>query len=104
MGIHSPNKRMSIIQKLFKFSVPIEDLVTIYILYIRSVLENSAVVWHSSLTREQSNDLERVQKVALKIMLKDKYVSYENALAATSLQSLSDRRSHLCKQFALKCF
>ena len=32
-------------------------------------------------------------------MMKDNYVSYENALAVTSLQSLS----HLCKKFALKC-
>merc|ERR1711954_337974 len=37
-------KRMSILQNLYSFSVPLQDLVEIYILYIRSVIENSAVV------------------------------------------------------------
>ena len=61
-------KRMTILQNLFKFSVPLEDLVMIYILYIRSVVENSAVVWHSSLTQGQVLEIERVQKVALWII------------------------------------
>ena len=38
-------KRMVILHRLGKFSLPISDLVNIYILYIRSVLEQSAVVW-----------------------------------------------------------
>ena len=58
-------KRMTILQNLFKFSVPLEDLVMIY---IRSVVENSAVVWHSSLTQGQVLEIERVQKVALWII------------------------------------
>ena len=37
-------KRMTILHKLGKFSLPIEDLLNIYILYIRSVLKQSAVV------------------------------------------------------------
>jgi hypothetical protein len=44
-------KRMTILQKLYAFNVPEEELLEIYILYIRSVLESSAVVWHSSLTQ-----------------------------------------------------
>ena len=96
-------KRMTILQNLFKFSVPLEDLVVIYILYIRSVVENSAVVWHSSLTQGQVLEIERVQKVALRIILKKDYISYENALEITSLPKLSDRRVHLCQTFAKKC-
>ena len=96
-------KRMTILQNLYKFSVPLEDLVLIYILYIRSVVENSAVVWHSSLTKGQALEIERVQKVALRIILKHDYLNYENALKITSLPTLSDRRVHLCKTFAKKC-
>ena len=35
-------KRMIILQNLFKFDLPAEELVHIYILYIRSVVEKSA--------------------------------------------------------------
>ena len=44
------NGRMRMLHKLVEFNVPVEDLITIYILYIRSVLEQSCQVWHSSLT------------------------------------------------------
>ena len=37
-------KRMSIIINLFKFSVPQEELVHIYTLYIRSVVEQACIV------------------------------------------------------------
>ena len=96
-------KRMSILQNLYSFSVPLQDLVEIYILYIRSVIENSAVVWHSSLTQGQAMEIERVQKVALKIILKSDYIDYNNALSITCLPTLLDRRIQLCKTFAVKC-
>ena len=44
-------KKMTILRKLNEFAVPVEELVNIYILFIRSKLEQSAVVWHSSITR-----------------------------------------------------
>ena len=74
----------------------------IYILQIRSKLEQSAVVWHSSLTQKCKNKLERVQKSALRIILGDQYLSYRNALKALNLQSLDERRESLCLKFAKK--
>ena len=94
---------MTLLHKLYEFTVPIEDLVDIYILYIRSVLESSAVVWHSSLTQGQEFEIERVQKVALRIILKEEYDCYTNALSLCSLQTLRDRRNHLSLTFAQKC-
>ena len=96
------NARMILLRKLSEFGAPIEQLKTIYTLYIRSVLEQSAVVWHSSLTQENSEDLSRVQKSACKIILKNKYESYEKSLEVLDLQDLSDRRQNLCKDFATK--
>ena len=58
-------KRMRILHKLYDFSVPVEDLVDVYILYIRSVLEQSAVVWNSSITKGEQLEIECVQKCAL---------------------------------------
>ena len=57
------NARMRMLHKLVEFNVPVEDLLTIYILYIRSVLEQSCQMWHSSLTFENLTDIERVQKM-----------------------------------------
>ena len=91
---------MGILHRLNEYDVPIEDLVLIYIIYIRSVLEQSAVVWHSSLTTENRDDLERVQKTALKIILKNQYQSYESALQKMSLETLDHRRELLCLNFA----
>ena len=61
--------RMVIVKKLVQFDTPLEDLLHIYALYIRSVTEQSAVVWHSAITKGEQNDLERVQKVAHRIIL-----------------------------------
>ena len=84
------NARMRLLHKLVEFEVPQEDLINIYVLYIRSILEQSCQVWHSSLSLENFQDLERVQKNALRIILKDDYLSYSNALNATGLFSLND--------------
>ena len=53
-------KKMVILHKLGKFSLPVADLVNIYILYIRSVLEQSAAVWNGSITKGEQLDIERV--------------------------------------------
>ena len=63
------NARMRILHKIAQFNPPKEDMVHIYKIYIRSVLEQSCQVWHSSLNEQNSEDLERVQKCALKIIL-----------------------------------
>ena len=101
--IQKAYKRMSLLHRLYDFAVPVQDLVEIYVLYIRSVLQSLAVVWNSSLTQEQEKELERVQKVALRIILKDQYESYENALLVCSLLTLKDRREALSLSFAKKC-
>ena len=49
--------------------VSILDLIDIYVLYIRSVLEYCSVLWHSTLTVEQSDTIENVQKTCLKVIL-----------------------------------
>ena len=100
--IKKVNARMALLRKVSKFGAGIEDLKTIYILFIRSLLEQSATVWHSSLTNDNTKDLERVQKTALRIILGNRYKSYTNALNILNLQSLSDRRRSLCLNFAKK--
>ena len=95
--------RMIILKNLFSFGVSTGDLVQIYTLYIRSVVEQCAVVWHSSITQKERIELERIQKVALRIILKQDYVDYNHALKTTGLETLNDRRQKLCLNFAKKC-
>ena len=101
--VRKANARMELLRKAASFSPPVEDLKDIYILFIRSILEQSATVWHSSITSENSSDLERVQKSAVKIILNGNYSTYENALAQLGIESLESRREHLCLNFARKC-
>ena len=94
---------MVFLHKLSKFTKNKNDIKKIYILQIRSKLEQSAVLWHSSITKKCEYNLERVQKSALRIILGDKYVDYDNALKVLNLQSLRERREDLCLKFAKKC-
>ena len=94
--------RLSMITKLKYVGVSTEDLLDIYILFIRSVTEYCAVVFHSSLTNEQSDKLEMIQKTCLKIILGESYVSYSAALEMCNLQTLYERREKRCLDFALK--
>ena len=96
-------KRMLMLHKLYKFNLPVQEMLDIYILYIRSILESSAVVWHSSLYPIEIIEIERVQKVALRIILDREYDNYAQALELTGLQTLESRREVLCKRFALQC-
>ena len=95
--------RMLILHKLYSFNVSVEDLVHIYILYIRSLVEQNVAVWNHTITQEEEEDIERVQKIALKVILKDEYESYHDALEITGLENLKTRRIELCLRFAKKC-
>ena len=59
-------------------------------------------VWHSGLTQKQSMELERIQKLAFRLILKDKYISYQLACTTFRALSLAERRIQICKKFALK--
>ena len=96
-------QRMTMLRKLYKFDISQEDLVMIYCQYIRSILEYNSNVWFSSITEEEKEDLERVQSFACKIILKDQYTDYTNALDILNLQSLSSRRLMMAERFAIKC-
>ena len=100
--IKKANMRMCLLRKVASFKPPRKDLKLIYIQYVRSILEQSCVVWHSSLTAENREDIERVQKNALRIILKNEYTHYEKALDILNLDSLEERRKSSSLRFAIK--
>ena len=81
--------RLSLITKLKYVGVNKSDLLDIYILFIRSVTEYCSVVFHSSLTQQESEKLERIQKFCLKIILGEEYTDYPSALILCGLQKLT---------------
>ena len=70
------------------------DPVTIYSALVRSVLEYSSVVWATCLPRFLIEQLEAIQKRALRIVYPDPH--YQQALAQANITSLEDRRAYLC--------
>ena len=70
------NARMQLIRELQSFGASNEEMVHFWTLFCRSVLEQSCVVWGTSLTQENNEDLERTQKTFSKLVLKEKYKDY----------------------------
>ena len=101
--VKKANTRMIILQKLYEFNLPADEMLGIYILFIRCMVEYCCVVWHSSITVEESCSIERVQKTALRIILRENYTDYSSALQLTGLDRLQDRRTKLSLTFAKKC-
>ena len=79
-----------------------EILLETWKLHIRSLLEGSVPLWHSSLTVTDSDRLEKVQKMAFSIIL-NSYDSYNRALNILNEETLKSRRVQLCLEFAKKC-
>ena len=67
--VKSANARMQILHKISSFGASLSDMKIIYFLFINSLLEQSSEVWHSSLTEENIQDLECIQKSAIRIIL-----------------------------------
>ena len=96
--------RMELLRQLTNFTKSKKDKLQIYKVYIRSVLEQSSVVWGSSLSKKNERELVRVQKVAVSVrLIMGKYDSYEESFKSLKLQSLKERRNLLSVNFAKKC-
>ena len=59
-------RRMELLRRSKSFNASEEDLKIIYVTFVRCILEQSCTVWHSSLSYENREDLERIQKMLLK--------------------------------------
>ena len=94
--------RLTMLTKLKYVGTPVQDLIDVYNLYIRSILEYCSVVWHSTLTVEQSSDIENVQKISVKIILGQEYSTYDGSLDKCGLERLTARRESRCLKFGLK--
>ena len=69
---------------------------------VRGILEYCSTVWHSSLTETESNDIERVQKAAMRLIMGNRYQGYKEALEHMNLNSLKERREKMALRFIKK--
>ena len=95
-------QKLWILRRMLKLDLDIHKMFDVYIKEIRSILELAVPVWHSGLTKQQSSDIERIQKIAFKIILQQGYENYKQACFLLSAQTLQQRRVKLCYKFASK--
>ena len=93
---------MWMLHKFSKFTKNKSHLMHIFKSQVRGSLEYCSTVWHSSLTESDCNDIERVQKAAMKVIMGTRYQGYEEALKFMKIDSLKERRLKMALRFAKK--
>ena len=72
------------------------DLVYYYQAVIRPVLEYACPVWHTSITGQQSKQLDSIHRQACQIILNNR--THSDTCTILGLRSLPDRRHKLCQR------
>ena len=80
------------------------NILHFYQMKIRSALEYSSPVFTPMLTAQNIDDIERVQKIVLKVILDSKYLNYDQACQTLLTESLQSRRKTLALKFALNTY
>ena len=70
-------------------------MLTVYTTCIRSVLEYGCQVWNFNAPQYMSEEVERIQKRALRLICP--HLSYSQALEQTQLPTLAQKRNSLCQ-------
>ena len=94
--------RLHFLKLLKRAQVSVDDMLHYYQAVIRPVTEYACVVWNSSLTKAQSNQLESIQHRALKIIHNNNNTDIQSTLRELPL--LSERRDVLTRSFFAHVF
>ena len=84
--------RMWLLRRMKVMHLEPEIMCDYYTKEIRVLAEQAVAIWNSGLTKGQIYELEKIQKVALKIILGNKFKSYKEACQIFELKSLAERR------------
>ena len=100
-------KKMWTLRRMKVLNVEPLVILDVYLKEIRSVLELAVPAWHSGLSKKNAADIERVQRVAVSVILSDcttgkSDYTYDMALVTLNLEPLEVRRDKLCESFAKK--
>ena len=94
------SKKLWTLRRLKKFNLDIYKIFDVYTKEVRSILEFAVPVWHSGLTRNESRQIETIQKASFRIILGESYISYEVACTILGAEPLELRRAQICLKFA----
>ena len=94
--------KLWIVRRLKELGADPPELIDMYTKHCRSILEYAVPAWQGAVTAQEKQDIERVQKVALRIIFGDQYNGYSTALKISGLDTLETRRNNICLKFAIK--
>ena len=94
--------RICTLRKLQKLGASEQFIIYVYKKEIRSILEYGVPVWNGAITKQDSLKIENIQKIVLRLLLREKYTSYTDACKNFKLEKLHERREKLCIKFARK--
>ena len=90
------SKRLYFLRQLKRARVSEKEMILFFCTCVRPILEYASPVFHYSLPSYLSNDIERIQRRALKIIYPN--LSYQEALVKSGLQNLHNRQDLLCRK------
>ena len=89
---------MQLLRKIYNCNAPVKDLKQICTKCLRSCVELSCTVWNSIKIQEKSEDLENIQKCALKIIYEAKYKSQQQALNQIEIKPIYERTKNILQK------
>ena len=96
------SKRLYPLRLLKRNGIQSPDLQKVYCSFVPPILEYVCPVWHSSLLILLSEQIEHIQKGALRIILPN--TSYQESLSMLKLPTLTERRELLCIVFIKRIY
>ena len=90
------SKRLYFLIQLKRANVSASDLSRFYTACIRSILDYAAPVFHYALPKYLLNELERIQKRALRIICP--YMEYHHTLSKLGLPTIAEHHDNICKR------
>ena len=97
-------KKMWLLRRMRNLGLENFTILDFYLKEIRPLTEHGVVAWNSGLTKAQIREIEKIQKVAFRIIFDNHFDSYESACKGLNLPTLQERRTTLCTSFAIKLF
>ena len=95
-------QKMWMLRRMIQLDLGPFTMLDVYTKEVRSILEMAVPVWHAGLTKLQSKDIERIQRISFQIILGSRYINYKQACKSLGVQTLDERRVKLCLKFAKK--
>ena len=92
------------LRKLKSLGAQTEELLDIYRQQVISILQLAVPVWTPGLTKTEVGQIERVQKVAMHIIMGENFQDYRTSLKTLKLKTLAERREDICEKFAKKSY